>query len=118
MDITNITSQAMLQENLVATSFTKNEVATARTIQADDTPLVVISSGDHVSRDKEWADKQRDLTNITGKLISWDVVHKAPHYVWTTRNGRDMMEKRLGELVKDHHNSKGGKGGKGDKGGK
>lgn len=99
----------MLQENLVANSFTKNEVATARTIQAEDTPLVVLSSGLRVRTDDEWAEKQRDLTNITGKLLSWDVVNKAPHYVWKTRDGRDLMEKRLGELVKDHHKSKGGK---------
>lgn len=105
----------MLQENLVANSFTKNEVATARTIQAEDTPLVILSSGLRVQKDDEWAEKQRDLTNITGKLLSWDVVHKAPHYVWQTRDGRDLMEKRLGELVADHHNSKDKKGKKGKK---
>ncbi|KAF7195267.1 hypothetical protein HII31_03473 [Pseudocercospora fuligena] len=94
--------KAKLQENLVAYSFTKNEVASARTIQATDTPLVVVSSGIRVKTDDEWANKQRDLTNITGKLLAWDVVNKAPHYVWQTKSGRDVMEKRLGELVKAH----------------
>ncbi|SMY24539.1 unnamed protein product [Zymoseptoria tritici ST99CH_1A5] len=107
--------KAMLQENLVANSFTRADINTARTIQAEDTPLVVVSSGYHVSKDDEWANKQRDLTKITGKLISWDVVKKAPHYVWRTMEGRDTMEKRLGELVADHKKSKGGKGKKGKK---
>lgn len=97
--------KAKLQENLVAESFTKNEVASARTIQATDTPLVVISSGIRVKTDDDWASKQRDLTNITGKLLAWDVVNKAPHYVWHLREGRDTMEKRLGELVKAHRKS-------------
>jgi pimeloyl-ACP methyl ester carboxylesterase len=101
--------KAMLQENLVANSFTRADINTARTIQAPDTPLVVVSSGLHVSKDDEWANKQRDLTKITGKLVSWDVVKKAPHYVWRTQEGRDTMEKRLGELVADHKKGKKGK---------
>lgn len=92
--------KAQLQENLVADSLTKSEVASARTIQAMDTPLVVVSSGISVRRDKEWERKQEDLTKLTGNLVSWDVVNKAPHYVWHTYNGREIMEKRLGELVK------------------
>lgn len=95
--------KAKLQENLVANSFSRQEISSARTIQAEDTPLVVISSGIHVRTDEKWADKQRDLTNITGKLLAWDVVNKAPHYVWHTKDGRDAMEKRLGELVQDHY---------------
>nr|POE49500.1 uncharacterized protein c23c11.06c [Quercus suber] len=93
--------KAQLQENLVADSLTKSEVASARTIQADDTPLVVVSSGIHVRADQEWERKQEDLTKITGKLLSWDVVKKAPHEVWQTLDGRQLMEKRLGQLVKD-----------------
>ena len=92
--------KAKLQENLVATSFSRNEVKSARTIQAEDTPLVVVSSGIRFRTDDEWADKQKDLTGITGKLVSWDVVNKAPHYVWQTLEGRQVMEKRLGELMK------------------
>ncbi|KAI6831682.1 hypothetical protein KC340_g2245 [Hortaea werneckii] len=92
--------KAQLQENLVADSLTKSEVASARTIQATDTPLVVISSGIHVRSDEDWRRKQEDLTKITGNLVAWEVVNKAPHYVWQTYNGRQVMEKRLGELVK------------------
>ncbi|KAK4890075.1 hypothetical protein LTR27_011181 [Elasticomyces elasticus] len=91
--------KAQLQENLAAESLTKSEVASSRTIQAVDTPLVVVSSGISCRRDKEWEDKQKDLTQVTGKLVSWDVVNKAPHKVWETLDGRQVMEKRLGELV-------------------
>lgn len=97
--------KAQLQENLVADSLTKSEVASSRTIQAVDTPLVIVSSGISVRRDKEWERKQEDLTKITGKLLSWDVVNKAPHQVWDTFHGREVMEKRLGELVKASYNA-------------
>jgi len=96
--------KAKLQENLVATSFSRSEVKNARTIQAPDLPLVVVSSGIKYRTDSEWADKQHDLTKITGKLLSWEVVNKAPHYVWQTLEGRSTMEKGLGELVKAYAN--------------
>ena len=92
--------KAKLQENLVAESLTKNEVSQARNIQSPKTPLVVVSSGINVRKDDEWERKQRDLTLITDKLISWDVVNAAPHEVWKTYEGRQILEKRLGELVK------------------
>lgn len=92
--------KAKLQENLVANSLTKNEVSQARNIQSPKTPLVVVSSGINVRKDDEWERKQRDLTLITNKLISWDVVNAAPHEVWKTSEGRQILEKRLGELVK------------------
>lgn len=93
--------KAKLQEALVADSLTKNEVVSARTIQERDTPLAVISSGIEVKKDSEWERKQRDLTHITNNLIGWDVVNKAPAEVWRTENGRDTIEKRLRELVKE-----------------
>jgi len=92
--------KAQLQENLVADSLSKNEVSAARTIQSTDTPLVVISSGIKCRSDGEWERKQEDLTKLTDNLVSWDVVNKAPHQVWSTMDGRTVMEKRLGELVK------------------
>lgn len=92
--------KAKLQENLVANSLTKNEVSQARNIQSPKTPLVVVSSGINVRKDDEWERKQRDLTLITDKLISWDVVNAAPHEVWKTFEGRQILEKRLGELVR------------------
>lgn len=92
--------KAKLQENLVANSLTKNEVSQARNIQSPKTPLVVVSSGIMVRKDEEWERKQRDLTHITNKLVSWDVVNGAPHEVWKTYEGREILEKRLGELVK------------------
>jgi pimeloyl-ACP methyl ester carboxylesterase len=92
--------KARLQENLVANSFTKNEVSAARNIQTPNTPLVVISSGIEVRRDSEWERKQRDLTHLSDKLVAWDIVNKAPHEVWQTVEGRQIMEQRLGELLK------------------
>ena len=92
--------KAKLQENLVANSLTKSEVSQARNIQTRNTPLVVISSGIEYRKNEEWAKKQKDLTTITDKLVAWDIVKKAPHEVWRTLEGRDIIEKRLGELVK------------------
>lgn len=92
--------KAQLQESLVANSLTMNEVVAARHIQDPETPLVVISSGIKTRKDGEWEKKQRDLTKLTEKLVSWDVVGGAPHEVWDTLKGRQILEKRLGELVK------------------
>jgi hypothetical protein len=92
--------KAKLQESLVADSLTKNEVSSARNIQFDTTPLVVISSGINVRKDSEWEKKQRDLTHLTNKLVAWDIVNKAPSEVWSTFEGREIIEKRLKELVK------------------
>ncbi|KAK4993749.1 hypothetical protein LTR28_001080, partial [Elasticomyces elasticus] len=91
--------KAQLQENLVANGLTKNEVMAARTIQGLDTPLVVISSGDCVRRDGEWERAQKDLTGLTQNLLAWEVVNKAPHQVWHSFAGRQIMEKRLGDIV-------------------
>ena len=92
--------KAKLQENLVADSLTKDDVSQARNIQNDQTPLVVVSSGISYRKDSEWARKQDDLTKITTNLVSHDVVNAAPHEVWRTLEGRQTLEKRLGELVK------------------
>ncbi|KAL8714921.1 MAG: hypothetical protein Q9220_001434 [cf. Caloplaca sp. 1 TL-2023] len=92
--------KAKLQENLVADSLTKNEVSQARNIQTPGTPLIVVSSGIEVRKDNEWERKQEDLTKITENLLSWDVVNRAPHQVWLTFEGRTILEKRLGELVR------------------
>ena len=92
--------KAQLQENLMAGALTKKEIRNARTIQTPDTPLVIVSSGIEVRNDDEWESKQKDLTKITDNLLSWDVVKKAPHFVWQTYEGRKVMEKRLGQLVK------------------
>jgi pimeloyl-ACP methyl ester carboxylesterase len=91
--------KAKLQESLVANSLTKNEVSSARNIQSQSTPLVLISSGIEVRRSSEWEAKQRDLSHLTGNLVSWDIVNKAPSEVWRTLEGREVIEKRLKELV-------------------
>lgn len=50
---------AKLQESLVADSLTKRDVVSSRAIQDKSTPLVVVSSGKQLRRDKEWDDKVR-----------------------------------------------------------
>ncbi|KAK4250448.1 hypothetical protein C7999DRAFT_11800 [Corynascus novoguineensis] len=91
---------AKLQESLVAESLTKRDVASSRAIQDKDTPLVVISSGQRIRKDRDWEDKQRDLTHLTTNLESWDVVDGAPHRVWDTLTGREIIESRLKRLAK------------------
>ncbi|PKX89665.1 uncharacterized protein P174DRAFT_454682 [Aspergillus novofumigatus IBT 16806] len=92
--------KAKLQENLVAESMTASEIQTARHVQMPDTPLVVVSSGVEVRRSNKWAKTQEDLTKITQNLKDWDIVKGAPHEVWRTTEGRQVLEKRLRELVK------------------
>jgi pimeloyl-ACP methyl ester carboxylesterase len=92
--------KAKLQENLVANSLSKNEVVTSRAIQSKNTPLVVVSSGVEVRRDSQWERKQRDLTHLTRNLVAWDVVDKSPHEVWSTLEGREILEKRLKKLCR------------------
>lgn len=91
--------KAKLQESLVANSLTKDEVRSSRNIQLQDTPLVLISSGIDIKKDTEWDHKQRDLSHLTANLISWDIVSKAPSEVWSTLEGRTVIEKRLKQLV-------------------
>lgn len=91
---------AKLQESLVLDSFTKRDVKSSRQIQEKDTPLVVISSGIQVKRSKDWERKQRDLTSLTDNLKEWDIVNGAGHEVWGTLEGREMIEKRLKQLVR------------------
>ena len=88
-----------LQENLVATTLTSNEIIAARGILPRDTPIAVVSSGLKVKKDKQWNDGQRELSRLSGKLIAWDVVGGAPHEVWRNSRGKDMLEKRLAQLV-------------------
>ncbi|KAI1488161.1 hypothetical protein F5X96DRAFT_646864 [Biscogniauxia mediterranea] len=90
---------AKLQENLVAATLSKRDVASSRAIQNPDVPLTVISSGDEVRKDEDWEKLQRDLTHLTHQLRHWDIVNNAPHQVWNTLEGREVIEKRLRQLV-------------------
>ncbi|OAF61437.1 hypothetical protein VC83_02193 [Pseudogymnoascus destructans] len=92
--------KAKLQESLVADSLTRNEVTISRVVQEEDTPVAIVSSGIESKRDSVWEEKQRDLTHLTRELVGWDIVNKAPHEVWETLEGREKIEKRLGELVR------------------
>ncbi|RYP54719.1 hypothetical protein DL768_000543 [Monosporascus sp. mg162] len=90
---------AKLQENLMARTLSKRDVASSRAIQYPDVPLTVVSSGLEIRKDSEWEDKQRDLTHITRNLQNWDVIDEAPHQVWDTLEGRDKIERRMKQLV-------------------
>lgn len=90
---------AKLQESLVAESLTRRDVTSSRAIQIRDVPVVVISSGVQIKKDRQWEDKQRDLTQLTDDLHDWDIVSKAPHQVWRTLDGRNVIERRLKQLV-------------------
>lgn len=96
---------AKLQESLVADSLTKRDVVSSRAIQDKDTPLVVISSGDMIRKDRDWENKQRDLSHLTRNLQDWDIVDGAPHRVWDTLSGREVIEKRLKKLVRSSRSS-------------
>ncbi|KAI1096243.1 hypothetical protein F5B19DRAFT_488858 [Rostrohypoxylon terebratum] len=90
---------AKLQENLVADTLSKRDLASSTAIQSPDVPLSLVSSGKKIREDSGWEEKQRDLSHLTHKLQHWDIVNDAPHQVWDTREGRDVIEKRLRELV-------------------
>lgn len=90
---------AKLQESLVANSLTKRDVMSSRAIQAPDVPVVIISSAINIRTDRQWEGKQRDLTHLTENLHDWDVINKAPHQVWKTLDGREIIERRLKQLV-------------------
>ncbi|KAI1105235.1 hypothetical protein F4804DRAFT_304735 [Jackrogersella minutella] len=90
---------AKLQENLVADTLSKRDLASSTAIQNQDVSLSLVSSGVKIREDSGWEGKQRDLSHLTRKLMHWDIVDEAPHRVWDTRKGRDVIEKRLKELV-------------------
>lgn len=91
---------AKLQESLVANSLTKRDAITSRAIQYQDTPLALISSGKQIKKDNVWEEKQKDLSKLTHTLLSWDIVADAPHEIWRTLEGRELIEKRLKKLVR------------------
>lgn len=91
--------KARLQENLVATTFTRNEIIAARAILPKDIPVAVVSSGKAVKADQQWNDGQRELTKITENLVAWDVVNHAPHNVWDSMEGSGLLLKRLEQLL-------------------
>ena len=91
--------KAELQESLVATTFTANELGAANAIIPDDMRVVVVSSGKKVKRSKAWFDGQKDLGS-RGKLVAWDVVNGAGHEVWREQTGRDLLRRRLLQLVR------------------
>jgi hypothetical protein len=90
---------AKLQENLVANTLSKRDVASSRAIQAQDVPISLVSSGVKIREDKKWEEKQRDLGHLTHKLQHWDIANEAPHQVWERLEGRNIIEKRLRQLV-------------------
>ncbi|KAJ5339903.1 hypothetical protein N7452_006631 [Penicillium brevicompactum] len=91
--------KAKLQESLVAVTMTAAEIQSARHVQMGHAPVVVVSSGQEVRKSSLWEERQEDLSHITDNLLSWDVAKDAPHEVWKTGQGRELLERRLKELV-------------------
>jgi hypothetical protein len=91
--------KAKLQESLVAVTMTAAEIQSSRHIQMGHAPVVVVSSGQEVRKNSQWAERQEDLSHITDNLLSWDIADDAPHEVWNTGQGREILERRLKELV-------------------
>ncbi|CAI4216770.1 unnamed protein product [Parascedosporium putredinis] len=58
--------------------------------------------GDRIKGNRRWEEKQRDLSRLTTNLKHWDVVDGAPHEVWRTLEGRERIERRMGELVRGY----------------
>ncbi|RPB19846.1 hypothetical protein L211DRAFT_863492 [Terfezia boudieri ATCC MYA-4762] len=96
--------KAKLQEALVATTYTNNEIKTAKVILPRDVPLAVVSSGERAKNDLRWYEAQRDLSGLSDKLVGWDIVDHAPHEVWRTFEGRKVLETRLKQLVNGKKN--------------
>jgi pimeloyl-ACP methyl ester carboxylesterase len=90
---------SQLQESLTANTFTKREAMSSRIIQHQNTPLSVITSGDHLKEDPNWESAQRDLTKLTANLQHWDIVDGAPHRVWKTIGGKEIIAKRMKQMV-------------------
>lgn len=101
--------KSKLQENLVADSLTKSELSAAKHIQDPGVPLVVISSGAHIAKNKDWKNKQEALTKITDNLVAWEIVKGGPpkggllEELWRLDGGRATIEKYLGEMYKGKH---------------
>lgn len=93
--------KAKLQESLVAVTMTAAEIQSARHVQMGHVPVVIVSSGRKVQKSSLWEERQEDLSHITDNLLSWDVAEDAPHEVWTTGQGRELLERRLKELVQE-----------------
>lgn len=93
--------KAKLQESLVAVTMTAAEIQSARHVQMGHAPVVVVSSGQKIRKDSRWEERQEDLSHVTDNLLSWDIAVDAPHEVWTTGQGREILERRLKDLVKE-----------------
>ncbi|KAJ5964937.1 uncharacterized protein N7479_004813 [Penicillium vulpinum] len=93
--------KAKLQENLVAVTMTSAEIKSARHVQMGHAPVVVVSSGQEVRKNPQWEERQEDLSHITDNLLSWDIAEDAPHEVWSTGQGRELLERHLKELVQE-----------------
>ncbi|TGZ81883.1 hypothetical protein EX30DRAFT_305963 [Ascodesmis nigricans] len=98
--------KAKLQEQMVATTFTMNEIVAARAILPREMPIAVVSSGKSVKADKGWADGQRSLAKLSDRVLGWDVVNNAGHDVWRDEKGKEVLERRLGQLLNQNQQSR------------
>jgi pimeloyl-ACP methyl ester carboxylesterase len=91
--------KSQFQESLAAGTITRNEVIAAEAIIPESIPVTVVSSGIPCKDSKEWEEGQRYLGRKSEKHV-WDVVGNVYHDLWQDEEGRRLLKKRLGQLVK------------------
>ncbi|KAI5284182.1 hypothetical protein KEM52_003027 [Ascosphaera acerosa] len=93
--------KAALQENLVANSLTRPDLARADEALDRRLPLAVVAAGREVERDKQWARAQEQLRAVSDNLLSWTVVKGAPHEVWESREGKRVLDEQLRRVLEE-----------------
>ncbi|KAL2314728.1 Hydrolase [Schizosaccharomyces pombe] len=90
--------KSKIEESLTGPSFSRYELQSAQSVLPKDLPVSVISAGKSMKRFKKWPDEQRQLSKLTQRTV-WDIVNNAPHDVWLSDDGGDLIMKRLGEII-------------------
>ncbi|KAK7206806.1 hypothetical protein BZA70DRAFT_275112 [Myxozyma melibiosi] len=88
---------AKFQEQVAARTFTKNEILAASEILPEMTPIAVISSQQMIEDKAGWADYQRELSQLSNNLVTWEIV-EAPHEVWRDDEGRRTISRAVADL--------------------
>jgi pimeloyl-ACP methyl ester carboxylesterase len=91
--------KSQFQESLAAGAITCNEIIAAEAIIPERIPVTVVSSGIPCKDSKEWEEGQRYLGRKSEKHV-WDVVGNVHRDLWKHDEGRRLLKKRLGQLVK------------------
>ncbi|KAK9383065.1 uncharacterized protein V2V93DRAFT_364168 [Kockiozyma suomiensis] len=88
---------AKFQEQVAARTFTKNEILAASEILPRDTPIAIISSQRMIESEPGWADYQRELSLLSDRLVTWDII-EAFHDVWKADEGRRAISQAVANV--------------------